>query len=121
MYNAAISHDDIIRAFTRHVPDSYVRDYRDQGGFITVCRGYKNVRWKDGLSTANEYRQIPAYTLVNLPRGYVKPDTLYVGLKLDRPGWRLEFRKAMRFLTSTQMKKITKELNRGEVFPGVRP
>lgn len=119
MYYGALYHGDVIAAFERHVPDCYVRDYRDQGGFITICRGYKNIPWRDQLSTRKVYRQIPAITLVNLPRGYVTSATRYVGLKLDRPGWRKEFRQAMRFLTETQMRAITKDLHVGEVFPGV--
>ena len=37
MYYGSIYHGDIISAFERHVPGCYVRDYREQGGFIAVC------------------------------------------------------------------------------------
>ena len=119
MYDGSLSHDDIIRAFTRNVPGSYVRDYRENGGYITVCRDYKNIPWRDQLSTHKVERQVPAVTLVSLPRGYVTAATRFVQLRLDRPGWRMEFRKAMRHLSEDQMRRITKALHVGEVFPGI--
>ena len=96
-----------------------MRDYREQGGFITICRDYKDIPWRDQLSGRRVYRQVPAVTLVNLPRGFVRPVTQFVGVRLDRPGWRQEFRRAMRHLSETQMRAITEELGVGEVFPGI--
>lgn len=120
MYDSSLDTGRIIEAFTRCVPGSYVRDYRDSGGYITVCRYYKDLPWRDQTTTRKVYRQVPAVTLLNLPRGQVTPQTRFCGVRLDRPGWRQEFRKAMRHLTETQMRNITKVLRVGEVFPGIR-
>ena len=120
MYYGSIEHSRIIESFRRHVPDCYVRDYRDQNGFITVCRGYRNVEWKDNKQTPMVYRQVPAITLLSLPRGNVTSATRYVDLRLDRTGWRMEFRKARRYLTEAQMLGITHDLRVGEVFEGIR-
>lgn len=119
MYNGTLDHAKIIGAFQRHVPDCYVRDYRDNRGFITVCRGYKSIPWRDQTTTCNVERQVPRDTLVNLPRGNVTPATIYHGVALDRPGWREQFRRAARHLTSAQQRNITRELNVGQVFPGI--
>jgi hypothetical protein len=120
MYQGSLETSKVINAFTRAVPDSYVRDYTDNGGYIVVARNYRNIRWGDQTTTSNEYRSVPATTLINLPRSYVTAPDRFRGLRLDRPGWRSQFRKAMRYLTYSQMKRITKELRVGEVFPGVR-
>jgi hypothetical protein len=119
VYRGAISHDDIIRAFQRHVPGCYVRDYRDNGGFITICKNYRDIKWTDQSTTSKVERQVPATTLVNLPRGYVTAPTQFKGFKLHRPGWRLQFRNAMKYLSHNQMRRITRELRAGEVFPGI--
>jgi hypothetical protein len=119
MYAGSIEHDDIIRVFENHVPGCYVRDYRANNGFITVCRNYRDIKWRDQLSTQNVERQVPAHTLVNLPRGFVTARTQYMGVRLHRPGWRQEFRRAMRHLSDSQMSAITEELGVGEVFPGI--
>jgi len=119
MYDGSISHDDIIRTFERNVPGAYVRDYRDNGGFITVCRNYRDVKWRDQLSAPEVERQVPAVTLVNLPRGFVTARTQYMGVRLHRPGWRQEFRRASKHLSDSQMRAITEDLGRGEVFEGI--
>lgn len=119
MYYGSLYLGDIISAFTSHVPDCYVRDYRANGGYITLCRGYRDIPWRDQLSTRKVERQVPNITLGSFPRGYVTSATIYAGLRLIRPGWRESFRKASRHLTQTQMEKITEELGVGEVFPGV--
>lgn len=109
----SISHDDIIRAFTRHVPGSYVRDYRDVGGYITICKGYQTIRWGGGnASGEREERSIPHITLCSIPRGYVTRASLYSGVKLVRPGWQEQFRKAKRHLSRNQQSHIAKELHR---------
>ena len=120
MYAGTIDHGKIIGAFQRHVPGCYVRDYRDNGGFITICRDYKTIRWGDQLSTARVEKSVPAVTLCNLPRGQVTAASQFVGLKLHRPGWRVEFRRASKHLTDVQKRAITRELRCGEVFRGVR-
>lgn len=116
-----ISHDDIIRAFTKHVPGSYVRDYRDSGGYITICRGYQDIRWGGQLSTTYVERSIPHITLCSLPKGNVTRATLYSGVRLSRPGWQEQFRKARRHLSRDQQKRIAAELRRDlSIFgPGV--
>jgi hypothetical protein len=119
MYQGSIPHDRIINAFERAVPGCYVRDYRERGGFIVICRQYRDIKWRDQLSTSKVERQVPAVTLVNLPKGSVTAATLYHGMRLHRPGWRQQFRKAMAHLSDFQMRTITKMLKCGEVFPGV--
>lgn len=119
MYQGTFDHGQIIAAFVRNVPDCYVRDYRDNRGYITVCRGYKDIPWKEQTTTQKVYRQVPKQTLLSLPRGTVTASDRYHGLALDRPGWRSQFRKAMPLLTSAQMRQITKALGAGQVFPGI--
>lgn len=119
MYYGSISHDRIIEAFLRNVPGSYVRDYRDKGGYITIARGYKDIPWGEQMSTTKTYYKVPVDTLVSIPKGQVTSTTYHRGLALERPGWREQFRKAMRHLTYQQMKDITKALGMGEVFPGI--
>ena len=120
MYYGSLDHSRIIKAFERNVPGCYVRDYRDRGGFIVICRQYRDIKWRDQMSAPSVYKQVPAVTLVNLPKGNVTSATLYRGLRLERTGWRTEFRKAMKHLTENQMRSITKDLSVGEVFPGIR-
>lgn len=119
MTNRSFDHGRIISAFLRAVPDSFVRDYTDNNGYIVVARGYRNIKWGGQTTTTKVERSIPAVTLINLPRGTVRSATLYSGVRLVRPGWRTQFRKAMRHLTYNQMRRITKLLGEREVFPGV--
>ena len=119
MYAGAISHDRIINAFQQHVPSCYVRDYHDKGGYITLFRGTRDIRWNDQATAGNVYRQVPAETLCSIPRGFMTAATHYRGLALDRPGWRIQFRKASKCLSDNQMRRITKTLGLGEVFPGI--
>lgn len=119
MYDGSIDHGSVISAFQRSVPGCYVRDYRDNGGFITICRDYRTIKWGDQLSTSKVEKQVPAITLVNLPRGAVTAASLFKQLRLHRPGWRIEFRRAAPHLTYAQKKRITKALRVGEVFPGI--
>lgn len=119
MYAGSLEHDDIIRAFQHNVPGCYVRDYRANKGFITVCRSLKSIKWADQTIAPKVEKEVPAVTLVCLPRGFVKAPTQYIGVRLHRPGWQVEFRKAMRHLSDSQMRDITEELGVGEVFPGI--
>ncbi len=119
MYFGTFDHDKIISVFRRNVPGLYVRDYREHGGYITLCRGYRDIAWADQQSTNKVERQVPHVTLTNLPRGVVTSATKYVGLALVRPGWRQEFRRAAHHLSDVQMRRITHELGAGEVFPGI--
>lgn len=119
MYGGSLYHGDIIAAFERNVPGCYVRDYRDKGGYITICRYYKDIKWRDQTIAPKVERQVPAITLCSIPRGFVTAASRYRGLRLDRPGWRKEFRKAASHLTRDQMESITDELGCGEVFPGI--
>jgi hypothetical protein len=119
MYYGSIPHDRIIEAFRRAVPGCYVRDYRDRNGFITVCRDTKDMPWRDQTTTRKVYREVPATTLCNLPRGNVTSATHYRGLALDRPGWRQELRRAGRHLSDLQKREITEYLGVGEIFQGI--
>lgn len=120
MYVGSLPHDRIINAFLRNVPGSYVRDYRDNGGYIVVCKDFKDIPWNDQTTTRKVEKSVPAKTLLNLPQGNVQSSTRFVGLRHDRPGWRYEFRRAMKHISYEQARRITKELGVGEVFPGVR-
>ena len=119
MYLGTFDHGKIIEAFRRNVPGCYIRDYRDKDGFITICRDYRDIKWGDQMDAGRSYRQIPAVTLVNLPKGNVTAATRYRGLRLARPGWRVEFRRAARHLSEAQMRNITEFLGAGEVFTGI--
>ena len=119
MYCGSLDHGRIIEAFRRCVPGSYVRDYRAGGGFLTICRDYRDIKWKDQTTTAKVERQVPATTLASIPRGDVTSATIYRGLALERPGWRREFRRAAENQSKDQMKAITKFLGAGEVFAGI--
>jgi len=120
MYQGSLETSKVINAFARSVPDTYVRDYRENGGYIVVARGYQTIKWGGQTTTTKVERSVPHVTLVNLPGGYVTAADRFHGLRLSRPGWRSQFRKAMRFLSDGQMRRITKELRAGEVFPGIR-
>lgn len=119
MYTGSFYSGDIIAAFQRSVPGCYVRDYRDRGGYIVICRDYKDIRWGGQTTTTKVERRIPATTLCNLPQGTVTAATRYIGLRHDRPGWRQEFRRASRHLSDAQMRRITRELGVRECFPSV--
>jgi hypothetical protein len=120
MYYGSIYHGKIIEAFRRNVPGCYVRDYRDNGGYITICRQYRDIPWKDQTTTCKVEKQVPAVTLCNLPQGNVTAATLMDGLRLARPGWKREFNyRASRHLSDVQKRGITEFLGVGEVFAGV--
>lgn len=120
MYTGSLYHGDIIQTLLRCVPDSYVRDYRDNNGYITVCRRYRTIKWGGQLSTQRREVDVPAETLVSLPRGFVTAASKYRGVRLIRPGWRQQFRRATHHLTYQQQRRITRMLGKGEVFAGVR-
>ena len=120
MYMGSIESGRIIRAFELHVPGVYVRDYRENGGYIVICRDYRTIKWGGQTTTTPVEKDIPATTLCNLPCGNVTAMTRYVGLRKDRPGWREELRRASRHLSIAQKRAITKELSMGEVFYGIR-
>lgn len=119
MYAGSIPHDRIIATFQKHVPGTYVRDYRANGGFITLAKGYRDIRWRDQATGGNVERQVPAITLLSLPQGSVTSATHFEGLKLKRTGWRIQFRKASSFLSLVQKHHITRDLGVGQVFPDV--
>ena len=118
MYSLSLDSAKIIEAFQKNVPGCYIRDYHKNGGYTTICRDYRDIKWKDQMDAGNVYSQVPATTLANLPRGNVTSAAIYSGLKLVRPGWRVEFRRAQRHLSETQRKNITEFLGVGEVFSG---
>ena len=106
MYRGSLEASRILEAFRRSVPGVYVRDYSGGHGYLTVCRGQKDIPWRDnGLSTHKVYRQVPRETLCSVPRGNVTASSLYHGLELVRPGW-LEMARKIRendALTYNQM------------------
>ncbi len=113
----SLYHGDIIRAFTRVVPDCYVRDYRPEigkSGWLNICRGYKRTT---DYSTGHTW-VVPAETLCVLPKGAVQAPSIFRGAELLRPGWRLEMRGAGSKLTRNQRHEIEREL-RCKVFGGV--
>ena len=109
MYTGSIEHSRIIEAFTRNVPECYVRDYRANGSFIAICRGYRDVYDKD-KDTASLSRAVPAETLCMLPRGNVQAADRMAGARLVRPGWRRAMLTAAVVLTDNQRHRIQKAL-----------
>lgn len=107
----------MIEAFKRNVPDCYVRDYRDNNGWLTICRGYKDVPWKSAVKT---YVQVPAHTLLSIPRGNVKSADTYNGLALVKPGWRRGLRMAASHLSYEQRRRIQRHLRR-HVWADIAP
>lgn len=108
----SIDHGRLLAAIVRHVPGAYVRDYRANRGWLTVCRGtrsiYDHSKDTDKLATAN----VPAETLCSFPRGQVQATTLYSGIDLVRPGWRLQMRKLRGFISEAQARRIERDLGR---------
>lgn len=106
----SIDHSRLLAAITRHVPGAYVRDYRSNRGWLTVCRGtrsiYDHSKDTDKLATA----KVPAETLACFPRGAVQATTLYRGVEMVRPGWRLEMRKLRGYISDSQARRIEKDL-----------
>ena len=101
------------------MPDSYVRDYRDNNGFITICRGYKSIPWRgDGLSTQRVYKDVPKETLLSIPRGQVKAADTYREMALVMPGWRRGLRENADKLTYRQRVRIQRRL-RMQLWPDI--
>lgn len=93
------------------MPGCYVRDYRENNGYITVCRGYRTIPWRgDGLSTQRRYANIPAETLLSVPSGMVQAADQYVGVALSRPGWRKQLRDNASKMSYEQRRRIQREL-----------
>ena len=105
----SISHDRLIGAILRNVPGTYVRDYRGNRGWLTVCRGYKTV-YDHSKDTDKFTSGVPAETLCALPRGDVQAATLYSGVEMVRPGWRVQMRQAGGLMSDGQRRRIEKEL-----------
>ena len=105
----SITHDRLIGAILRNVPGTYVRDYRGNRGWLTVCRGYKTI-YDHSRDTDKFTAGVPAETLCALPRGDVTAASLFNGLELVRPGWRVQLRQARGFITDSQARRIEHEL-----------
>ena len=105
----SIDHSRLISAILRNVPGTYLRDYRENKGWLTICRGYKTIHdsFKDtDKLTAN----LPAETLANFPRGQVTAATLMDGPVVKRPGWRLQMRGLRAKISEPQARRIEKAL-----------
>lgn len=96
----------------RTVPGTYVRDYRPSGGYLTICRGAKEVRvaWSNGLET------VPRALLCNLTPGWTPRPTLMAGAVPVAPGWQMEMRKLARAITPNQRGQIARLLGRPDIF-----
>ena len=105
----AVETSRVIKAFEYNVPGVFVRDYRENRGFIAICRGYKDL-YDESKDTAQFTKSLPAQTLCNLAPGFMQAGSIYQGLRLLRPGWRIEMRKARRFLTRKQQEAISKSV-----------
>lgn len=106
MYGS-IDSASIISAFTRNVPDCYVRDYQGKGGWLAICRGYREI--VDG--TNGHIWTVPLAQLCVIPKGQVQAPTLAIGAKTERPGWRLQMKKARQYLTPAQMDRIERAVH----------
>ena len=108
MYGS-IDSSRLISTILRNVPGTYVRDYHDNQGYLTICRGYVTI-YDHSKDTDKLTAGLPAETLCALPRGNVQAANLYSGMRLMRPGWRIEMRKARRLMTDSQARRIEREL-----------
>lgn len=104
----SIEHSRLIKAFEKNVPGCFVKDYSDRGGYITIMRGTKTI-W-DRTTRAENATDVPAETLCSIPRGNIQAPTLFSGLKMVRPGWRIQMRQAAQKLTESQRRRIEKDL-----------
>lgn len=102
----------LIDAIVRSVPGSYVRDYRESGGYLTVCRGYKTIRNESDGSN----HVFPAELLCNLTPGWTPRPTLMLGSRPLYPGWQQELRKLGRVITAKQRGRIIARLRRPDLF-----
>lgn len=122
----------VIEAITRSVPGTFVRDYREKGGEIMLCRGMIPIT--DDHSGHDH--KVPDEVLMVLRRGFIHEEDEYSEMQvvepklifdpvfkmnkfvermktvrvLKNPGWRTQFKKMRSKLTPTQRKKIEQEL-----------
>jgi hypothetical protein len=100
----------IIRAFQRHVPEVFIRDYVANNGYLVICKGYRTIH-DHSRNTSHYAENIPAQTLANLrPGGWTPEVARYNGMALVVPGWRQEMRRAAPYLTDYQKEAISREL-----------
>ena len=109
-----VTHDSIelgriTKAFQDHVPGVFIRDYRHNGGWITIARGYITT-WDKSKNTDKFSTALPAQTLCCLPAGMVTKKSRYRKRVLIRPGWEKQMRLASRFMTEHQMRAIDRQI-----------
>lgn len=105
----SIDHSRLIAAILRNVPGSYLRDYRENKGWLTICRGYRTIH--DNFRDTDKFTAgLPAETLANFPRGAVPAVTLMDGPVTVRPGWRRQMRLLRKYISEPQARRIEKAL-----------
>ena len=106
---SSIDTSKLISAILRNVPGTFVRDYRDNGGWINIARGARTI-WDNDKDTEKLSANLPAETLCSLPPGQVQAPSLYNGVRLVRPGWRIEMRRCGRYIDPEQARRIEKDV-----------
>lgn len=98
----------LIDAVLRAIPGTFVRDFREIGGFIAVMRGSRAI-YDASRNTAEEW---PAETLLSLPPERVTKKDLVAGIAIKRPGWQRQIRSLRERISPLQAKLIEKALRR---------
>ena len=105
----SIDHSRLISAILRNVPGTYLRDYRENKGWLTICRGLRTIH--DSFTDTDKLTaNLPAETLANFPRGQVTAATLMDGPVVKRPGWRLQMRGLRAKISDSQARRIERAL-----------
>lgn len=99
----------LIGAILRNVPGTFVRDYRERGGWLNIARGAVTI-WDRDKDTEKLSANLPAETLCSLPAGQVQASTLLRGVALVRPGWRMEMRRCRARISDSQARAIERDL-----------
>lgn len=105
MYEA-ITTSRIINAILHAVPDTFVRDYTANKGFLQVRRGRKEVASED----SNWVYSVPAETIMTLAPGWTPRTTFAKQAVTIRPGWQVQARVAAQKLTVSQQRMVEREL-----------
>lgn len=98
----------LINAILRAIPGTFVRDFREIGGWISIMRGTRTLR-DESRNTSDAW---PAETLLSLPPERVTKKDLVAGVAVKRPGWQRQIRNLYPRITPLQAKQIERLLRR---------